>query len=572
MQLSRKQIIAALVFIALLLATVAMLAWPRHDRLLARLRSLSDEGRYDQAIALGERYLSRESKSGEFFVVLGGIYQQTGRYQDAATAYRRALSLDPGNAAVPSLLAQSLRALSRRADADAIRWLAEAAACDPTDESIFLDLGRYASLDELLLTPTDTAAKIVKAWEAAKRAHPALQRNESVRRVVAQMAVVAGNDSLAESLLPVAGDDLATRRLFQAQRALVGAQRDLAEAFIREAHAAAPLRQDVLAVMAQLGVAARADVETLASESIPDGEFTANRDATQLYYSGLRIYDLAAGRFRTPAGGVTGFALSPSGTRLAYFLSGRDGSELFVALADGSEAKLIARGPTGGDQASWSPDERQLAFTTAAGLEVANSDGSDRRVVVAPSGTSGDDDSMTPAFPAWAPVRDRIAYAISLVEGTGGVAAVTPTGRPAGFASPLELSRPRWAANGRWLLADPDNWALPAGPPVVISESGAVSEIAGMSRLIRDAAWSHEGTWLAYTADDPELPATLMADGAGIAPARRLWVRRWPDGAPQLVDVGPGRYEQVQWLPERRLALTVRSPQGGVKLYVVKLK
>jgi Tol biopolymer transport system component len=92
-----------------------------------------------------------------------------------------------------------------------------------------------------------------------------------------------------------------------------------------------------------------------------------------------------------------------------------------------------------------------------------------------------------------------------------------------------------------------------------------------MSSLIKDAAWSCEGTWLAYTADDPVPPETVSGGGTTATPSRRLWIKRWPDGTAQLIDVGPGRYEHPQWLPDRRLAFVVRSPQGGVKLYVVKL-
>lgn len=569
MWLGRRQIIAALVCLALLM-TLAFIFWPRHDRLLAQLRRLSGDGRYDQVIALGERYLARESRSGEFFVVLGNAYQHSKRYQDAASAYRRALSFDPTNPAIPPLLAEALRALSRQADADAIRWLAEAAACDPTDESIFIDLARYATLDELLLTPPETAGKIVRAWAAASRAHPSLLRNQSVRRVVAQMAVVTGNDGLADELLPVQGDELATRRLFQAQRALAGGQREEAEAFILAAHAAAPLRQDVLGMMAELGVAGTASFELLTEQTVPDGDFSISPDAARLYYEGMRIYDLAEGRLRTPVAGVTGFAVSPSGARVAYFVDARDESELYVAQADGSEATLVARGPTYRDDVAWSPDEKHLAFTTQAGLEIIDSDGSGRRVLVPP--TANGSEPWAPGSPAWAPVRNRIAYTICLWEGTDGVAAVTSSGKPAGFSSQAELDCPRWSADGRWLLADPANWASPGGPPVVLDESGAVRQLADMPALVKEAVWSREGTWIAYTADDPSLPETLAARGESSSPVRRLWVRHWPDGEPRLVDVGPGSYGQPQWLPGHRLAFVVRTAQGEVQLHVVRMK
>lgn len=564
MRPNRRELAVIVISLVLILATTAVVAWPRHDRLMAQLRQLNEAGRYEQAIVLAQRYEARERRHADFMLTLGTSYLNARRYQDAADAFREVIALDARNVAASKLLAQSLCALSRQADADAIRWLAEAATCDPTNSSIFVDLGRFAQLDDLLLTSTDTAGKIVRAWAAASRAHPSLLQNSDVIRVVAQMAVIAGSDDLAEALLPVHGDELATRRVYQAQRSLAAGDRKAALAFAKEATAAAPLRQDALSLLASLGQAKAAGCTVVQERPVPDGTFVADPLRAQLYYSGLRAFDLSSGRQHTLADRVAGFAVSPDGGRIAYFATSGVTTELRVMNADGSDAGRLATVASGGDGIAWAADGRRLAFTDGDGLELINSDGSGRRLVVA----ADPEGSGSPHAPAWAP-SGAIAYVLTLSDGSGSVAAVLPNGRSAGFTGGQVYDNPRWSADGAWLLVDAGGYDPARSRPLVIDITGRALPVSEPAGMVREAAWSRTGLRLAYIAEDPQ---PLDATSTNQSVPRRLWIRRWPDGAPLLVDVGAGDYSQPQWLAEGLLSFVVTQPEGGQRICIVRLK
>lgn len=78
---------------------------------------------------------------------------------------------------------------------------------------------------------------------------------------------------------------------------------------------------------------------------------------------------------------VTGAAFSPDGTRLAYSLADDDGSQIWVANADGSSPRKITDTRYGiNSSPSWSPDGKRLAFVSNRGgspqVYVMNADGS----------------------------------------------------------------------------------------------------------------------------------------------------------------------------------------------------
>jgi Tol biopolymer transport system component len=103
----------------------------------------------------------------------------------------------------------------------------------------------------------------------------------------------------------------------------------------------------------------------------------------------------------------TFLAWSPDGSELAYVTAT---GELDAARADGSAARVIARGAT---QPSWSPNGRWIVFVGLDGITVADASGADARVIAKGS------------YPSWSRDGTRIAY----VSRTGvGVHVIRPNG------------------------------------------------------------------------------------------------------------------------------------------------
>jgi Tol biopolymer transport system component len=57
------------------------------------------------------------------------------------------------------------------------------------------------------------------------------------------------------------------------------------------------------------------------------------------------------------------------------------GPELYVVNVDGSEKRLLAKGPPGGSDTAWSPGGRTIAFASYSRVLFVNADGSGRRNV-----------------------------------------------------------------------------------------------------------------------------------------------------------------------------------------------
>ena len=104
---------------------------------------------------------------------------------------------------------------------------------------------------------------------------------------------------------------------------------------------------------------------------------------------------------------ATGVAYSPDGKRIAWAQSAGQGTQLWVALADGSEAKQLTNTPLFiNSSPSWSPDGKKLAFVSDRGgnpqIYVMNADGSEVRRI-----TWQGNYNQTPD---WSPRGDLIAF------------------------------------------------------------------------------------------------------------------------------------------------------------------
>jgi Tol biopolymer transport system component len=162
---------------------------------------------------------------------------------------------------------------------------------------------------------------------------------------------------------------------------------------------------------------------------------------TNAYGTGTTTIDVAA------AGGAESPVLAPNGAEVAFISN----CDLYTVSTDGSNLTELPKSAGEGclAQPAWSPNSEQLAFDSTASdgtdLWVANADGS-HAVEIAPGGES----------PTWAPDGSRIAYiafgsggsALSTISPSGGAATVLtsdPPGVPPigfGFASPA------WSPDG----------------------------------------------------------------------------------------------------------------------------
>ncbi len=104
---------------------------------------------------------------------------------------------------------------------------------------------------------------------------------------------------------------------------------------------------------------------------------------------------------------ATGIAYSPDGRRIAYALSEGEATQLWVADADGSNARKLTETPyIINSSPSWAPDGKKLAFVSNRGgspqLYVINADGSGARRL-----TFQGNYNQTPD---WSPRGDLIAF------------------------------------------------------------------------------------------------------------------------------------------------------------------
>jgi Tol biopolymer transport system component len=229
-----------------------------------------------------------------------------------------------------------------------------------------------------------------------------------------------------------------------------------------------------------------------------------------------------------------GYLLSPDGSKVAYVAD--DGAwDLWVVNTDGTgHLRLTQNGegyPSRHGSMSWSPDGSRIAFTSTAGVEVINADGTGRNALTDAGGEPvWAPDGSTILFLVWDfDTGERHIWRVSS-DGSGqeqltnsgfySAIAYSPDGAKVLHTYSTEVGMPGWVAvmnadgSGQILLAE-------GGGPI----------------------WSPDGSKIAFTVDpggpgsgcEGRILHVINSDGSGdvtIATPCNLWPRAWsPDGA-----------------------------------------
>lgn len=233
---------------------------------------------------------------------------------------------------------------------------------------------------------------------------------------------------------------------------------------------------------------------------------------------------------------ISDVQVSPDGRRIAYTLTRMDldadtyRSMIWVVPADGGEPVQFTQGPGRDDAPRWSPDGACLAF-------LSDRDGRADQLCVMPSGggearrLTSLDEGAGPAV--WSPDGTRLLFA---ARASREAPPADPEARGKWGQRPRVVTRAQYKADGQGYTFDAASQLF-----VVSVEDGALTQLTRGDAESRAAAWSPDGTRIAFSRARTGVADYSLFD---------LWVMDAAGGSLRRLTETIGRATSPAWSPD----------------------